>query len=389
MKILLVSSYLPYPLYDGGRIRLYNLLKFLKEKHEITLICEKRQNQSSEDIANVEKVCEKVITVERKNQWSAINIAKTALTPNPFLITGHTNKNMKNLIERELNSEKYDLIHVETFYVMQNLPKTNLPVVLVDHNIEYKVYQKYADKANFAIRPLLKIDVAKMKKIEQSYWRRADALIAVSPQEQEEMGQQTLLVPNGVDTQRFSLKKNDKSKKEKTVLFIGNFKWLQNRDSITYIIKNIWPNVISKYPQAKLWVVGKNIPDSIKKLDNQSIFFDENATNRTEEIFQSADILLAPIRVGGGTNLKILESMSCGTPVITNKLGNEGIRAKDKSELLICDKPDEYVSAIISLLNDFYSYEKISRNARDFVVKNHDWKSISIELDKIYSSVIR
>ena len=386
MKILLVSSYLPYPLHDGGRIRLYNLLKFLKDKHEITLVCEKRDNQTPQDIAEVEKVCHKVITVRRKKQWSAANILKTAFSLDPFLITGHKSSEMKQAIISELDNGDYDLIHVETFYVMQNLPKTTLPIVLVEHNIEYLVYRRYADKANALLKPVLRIDIAKIKRAERNCWKRANALVTVSLSEQERIGPQTLLVPNGVDTKRFSLKKFDKNKKEKTVLFIGDFKWIQNRDSIVYIIKNIWPKISSKYPQARLWVVGKSIPDSIKDLATDKIFFDENATNKTEEIFQAADILLSPIRVGGGTNFKILESMSCGTPVITNKLGNEGLHAKDKSEILICDKPDEFANTTVDLLKDVYLYEKIMRNSRDFVVKNYDWISISLKLDAIYKS---
>lgn len=389
MKILLVSSYLPYPLYDGGRIRLYNLLKFLKDKHEITLICEKRDNQSGADIAEVEKVCHKVITVKRRKQWTAGNIIKTAFSLDPFLITGHNSNEMKSAIAAELYSGNYDLIHVETFYVMQNLPKTSLPIVLVEHNIEYLVYRRYADKANALLKPVLAIDIAKIKRAERNAWKRAKALIAVSPSEQERIGPQTLLVPNGVDTKRFSLKKFDKDKKEKTILFIGDFKWIQNRDSIVYIIKNIWPKIISKYPQARLRVVGKSIPDSIKDLATDRITFDENATNKTEEIFQNADVLLSPIRVGGGTNFKILESMSCGTPVVTNKLGNEGLRAKDKSEILICDKPDEFANATVELLKDTYLYEKIMRNSRDFVVKNYDWGNISLKLDSIYKSIAK
>jgi len=386
MKILMVSSYLPYPLHDGGRIRLYNLLKFLKDKHEITLVCEKRENQTQADIDEVVKVCKKVIVYNRPKAFSSQNIVKAALSSNSFLKTVHTHKEIKRLIEKELATESFDLVHVETFYVMQNLPKTTLPIILVEHNIEYKVYQRYANKAPILTKPFLRLDALKIKKEEMAAWKRVNALVAVSPKEQEEMGEDAYLVPNGVDTKRFSLKKAPKNKKQKTVLFIGDFRWVANRDSVIYIIKNIWPSIVSKYPEIKLWVVGKNIPDSIRNLVNPTIVFDENAPERAEEIFQASDVLLSPVRVGGGTNFKILESMSCGTPVVTNKLGNEGLRAKDKSEILICEKPDEFANAVASLLKDEYTYEKMSRNGRDFVVKNFDWENVSLKLDEIYRS---
>lgn len=386
MKILIVSSYLPYPLFSGGQIRLYNLIKNLSEKHSITLVCEKRDHQTQKDIDEVKKICESVYIAERKKQWSTTNILKTGFSLDPFLITGHTSKEMKEIISKVLSSEKFDLIHVETFYVMQNLPKTNLPIVLAEHNVEYKVYEKFVNKSLFIAKPLLYLDILKLKRIEKAYWKKATKLIAVSEIEAKEMGRDVEIVPNGVDIDKFKMRKVFKGKKKK-VLFIGDFKWIQNRDSIVYIIKNIWPKVVKKNPDARLWIVGKKIPDSIKELKDESIIFDENAPNETELIFQEADVLLSPIRVGGGTNFKILESMSCGTPVITTALGNEGIKARENEEIVICDLPEEFSNKTSLLLTDEYLYEKISRNSRKFIEKNYDWKNISKKLNKVYESL--
>ncbi len=387
MKILIVSSYLPFPLFSGGQIRLYNLIKNLSEKHSITLVCEKRDTQSQKDIDEVGKICEKVYTVERKKQWSARNILKTGFSLDPFLITGHKSLEMKKIISKLISEEEFDLIHVETFYVMQNLPKTDLPVVLAEHNIEYEVYEKFVKKSLIFGRPLLYLDIMKLKRAERVCWKKATRLIAVSEIEASLMGRKVDVIPNGVDVDKFKMKKIIKDKENKKVLFIGDFKWIQNKDSIVYIIKNIWPKVVKNNPNAVLWVVGKKIPESIKSLKDGSIVFDENASNETEKIFQEADILLSPIRVGGGTNFKILESMSCGTPVVTTKLGNEGINATENEEIIISDKPEEFSNKTSLLLTDDYLYEKISRNGRKFIEKNFDWKNISEKLDRVYESL--
>ena len=196
MKILLISSYLPYPLYDGGRIRLYNLLKFLKDQHEITLVCETREDQTENDIKEVEKICKKVVVFRRPKAFSIKNTVKSVLTLSPFLTTVHTHKEFSALITRELGNEKYDLIHVETFYVMQNLPKTNVPIVLVEHNIEYKVYERFAKKAPIFSRPILFLDALNVRRIKQRFLKKEDAIIAVSPTEQKNMGGKSMLVPN-------------------------------------------------------------------------------------------------------------------------------------------------------------------------------------------------
>lgn len=387
MKILVVSSYLPYPLYDGGKIRLFNLIKELQGQHEITLVCETRENQSENDIAEVEKICKKVITFKRPKAFSFKNVIISLLTLNPFLITVHTHKKFADLIKKELDENNYDLIHVETFYVMQNLPETKVPIVLAEHNIEYLVYKRYAQKSVFFKKPILLFDALKIKRIENRFWKKADKLIAVSSADQKIMGTKSVVIANGVDIDKFSLKKASLNKNEKRVLFIGNFKWLQNRDSALYIIKNIWPHIRVKNDdklKIKLWIVGKNIPENIKNLSGDDIIIDENAPDATELIFQKADILLTPIRAGGGTNFKILESMACGTPVVTNKLGNEGIDAIENEEIIISESPQEYATKTLNLLNDNYLYQKISKNSRNFIEKNYDWKKIARDLDKVY-----
>src|SRR5258708_26564198 len=123
MKILLVSSFLPYPLVNGGNIRIFNLLKQLSKKHEITLICERRDFQTDRDVEEVKKYCKRVLTVRRKKQWSLLNVLKTGFSFSPFLVVGHTSSLMKEKIRKELENTDFDLIHVETFYVLQNLPR--------------------------------------------------------------------------------------------------------------------------------------------------------------------------------------------------------------------------------------------------------------------------
>ncbi len=402
MNILIVSSYLPYPLYSGGHIRLYNLIKELHKKHSITLICEMRPSQTSEDINEIKKICKAVITVPRQKQWSLNNILKTAFTLDPFLVAGHTNKLLRGAIEECLSQEKFDVIHVETFYVMQNIKHTTIPIVLVEHNIEYLVYQRFSDNAFPLLRPLLQIDIWKLKRREQLAWSKASQLVAVSEEEKKLMQiPHASVVPNGVNIERFTF--NKKLKKEYSsrakgitmpemeLLFIGDFKWIQNRDTVKWIIQDIWPfllRAVDRDIKIKLWIVGKNIPASLKAINKyDSIVFDENAPADTAEIFKRADVLLAPIRVGGGTSYKILEAMASGVPVITTALGLEGIHAKDGESIIVADDVRSIVEKTALLFRDEALFTKIANNARKVIEKYYDWKIIAKELDTIYNSV--
>ncbi len=399
MNILLVSSYLPFPLFSGGHIRLYNLIKELSGKHKITLICEKRGYQGNAEIIELKKFCRKVIAVNRKEQWTIGNILKTGFSFSSFLVTGHTNLEMKKEIQRELNEFQFDLIHVETSYVMQNIPLTEIPIVLVEHNVEYLVYKRFADNAPLILRPLLYIDVLKLKYWEETMWAKATKLVAVSEIDKKIMSKirkDIVIVSNGVDINKFKIRsqKLGVRSSEKRILFIGEFKWMQNRDAIAFILKEIWPKLISELIPSmtdkgiKLWVVGRSIPNSIRKLTtDKNIIFDESAPKETELIYQKSDIVLIPIRVGGGTSYKILEGMASGVPVVTTPLGN-AMGAKENSEITVADNARDFVKNIIKLLENEKFYRVISMNARKLVEEKFNWQKIANDLNSVYESII-
>ena len=396
MNILLVSSYLPFPLTNGGSVRLFNIIKQLSKNHTITLVCEIRTHQTEDDVLFVKKYCKEVITVKRKKQWSLQTIIKTGISKESFLVTGHTHKAMKEKISNLLSSESFDLIHVETFYVMQNIPKTSLPIVLVEHNIEFLVYKRYAKTMPFWARPLLLLDVQKLKKTEMNSWKKATKLVAVSEQEKKLMGiPGVVVVPNGVDIAEFNFSESKKNGSTKHVLFIGNFKWLQNKDSAKFIISSIWPKVkkIENENKSKLqyilWIVGKHIPPSLKNISNDSsIVFDENASSNTAEIFKKSLVLLAPIRVGGGTSFKILEAMASGVAVLTTPLGVEGIGARDNEEVVLANTGEEFSEKLIKLASDEKMRNELIKNARRLIEEKYDWGKIVKILEGVYKSAI-
>lgn len=388
MKILLVSSYLPYPLNSGGHIRLYNLIKELSKKHEITLVCEKRSWQKEEDIKKVSEICKKVVTVNRKKQWSVGNILKSTLSLRSFLVTGHTSEVMQKIIKEELGKENFDLIHVETFYVYQNLPLSHLPKVLVEHNIEYEVYEKFANNTKKFARPLLKIDIQKIKRDEVSSWRSADILIAVSNDEKQRMNRDAEVVPNGVDIKKFSyMNSSDKFQKEKRILYIGDYTWIKNKDALSRIVNDIWPLIYEKNKDLTLWIVGKNIPSYVSKSPNTII--SEDLKTPTNEIFNQSFALLAPIQVGGGTSYKILEAMASGVGVVSTKMGVEGIGVINNVHALLSDDPQTQAEMILDLSRDKEKYAKLTKNSRELIQESFSWEKIAERLERVYKKAVK
>ncbi len=273
--------------------------------------------------------------------------------------------------------------------------KTYIPIVLVEHNIEYLVYKRNATNAKAYLKPLFYLDALKIQFWEEKYWKKVAALVAVSQEEANKMKRPDIaIVPNGVDIQKFTVHRSRftiSNKKEKKILFIGDFKWLQNRNSVEWILKEIWPQIALRVPgkgvMIKLWIVGKNIPESLRLLGNDTVIFDEDAPKETEKIFQQATILLAPIKVGGGTQYKILEAMASGVPVITTTLGAEGIACDKKKDLIVADTADELAEKTVHLLQDETQYEIITKRARECIEKKYTWELIATKLNKVYKRV--
>jgi glycosyltransferase involved in cell wall biosynthesis len=229
----------------------------------------------------------------------------------------------------------------------------------------------------------------KMKHWEHYFWKKATRLVAVSESEKRTMSkvrEDVELIPNGVDIEKFQPKAD--RPKEKRILLIGDFKWVQNRDCAKFIIQEIWPLIPSRLG-LKLWIVGKKIPREIRHLTkDENVIFDENAPEETEKIYEQADILLAPIRIGGGTNFKILEAMASGVPVLTTLLGIEGIKARANEHVLVANSPSDLARMVEKLCSDEVLVSKLTKNARSLIEKEYEWEKIAKELDDVYKSVL-
>lgn len=388
MKILMLTPYLPYPLLSGGQTRSYNLLKNLAKNHEITLFSFIRSSDEMKHREELLKYCHKVECFLRRPAWSPINIIRTGFSSYPFLVSIYLSREIKKSLEKELRQNKYDLIHAETFYVMPNLPPTSVPILLVEQTIEYKVYQHFVEHSvSFFLRPFLWIDVRKVRYWETYFWKKSDIVVAMSGDDKVKMKRiipnlEVHIVPNGVDADDFAVQSHRKKSKP-TVLYVGNFKWLQNQEAATILIRDVWPRIKRAVPNARLLVVGRGKTEYLKQIAGHDVEFDEmNDDIRTA--YCQADCLLAPIKGPGGTRLKILEAMASGCPVITTPTGIEGIEARDGIEVLVGSTDEELADHAIAVLQQKNLAYGLISHAKKLVKEKYNWQDITKKLHNIY-----
>lgn len=392
MRILFITPLFPYPLESGGQIRFFNLIKRLSANHQITLFSFVREEEEKDFIPKILPYCQKVKIFKRRKAWSIFNILLCGFSRLPFLCATYWSPSFKKALRKELSSEKYDLIHLESFYTGTSLPETKIPLLLIDHNIEYQVYKQFASRLKLIpLRPFLYFDVWKMKKMETSFWKTADEVAVVSHDDQKQMekilSKKCKLVLNGVDFSHFSQVKR-KVCKEPRVLFVGNTKWFPNRDAVLFLVTQIWDKVKQQAPDAKLWVVGRNFSKEFLRFARKDIVFDDRVGD-IREAYSSADVLIVPLRVGGGIKFKVLEAMASSLPVVSTKIGVEGIEAGDEKEYLLGETPNELSRATVKLLGDKALRERIGKAAQKFVGQSYDWDKIVKNLNKIYEEILR
>ena len=358
-NILMITPYIPRLSQSGGQNSSFYSIKYLSPENNITLICLSPDEEGLEDI---KQYCSKVIVVKRGKTWDPKKVLLTGFSPYPFLVMKHINKKFREAIQNELNNGSFDLIHCDCFYPMPNIPKTKVPIVLVDLTVEYAVYEHYVKTLTSwkkLLAPLLWLDVLKLKYWETYYWKNTHTVVAFAQEDQELISKITKrndikLFQNGVDNKFFeSLPKTEKSKFPSILFGVSNMKWMQNRESVEMIIKDVWPEVKKQIPDCKFYIIGRHAPDYYSHYRSEDIIIEEADFDGKEHdpmyYYQYNWLLVAPMGSGGGTRNKFLEAMACKLPIVTTPEGMGGIKIENFKHSIICNY-DQIAKNTIDLL---------------------------------------
>jgi glycosyltransferase involved in cell wall biosynthesis len=396
MKILMLTPYLPYPPASGGQIRTLNLLKYLSKSNEITLIALYKNEAEKKYAKQLESYCKKIYLCKRAEKpWQINNILKSIFSLTPFLIVRNFSKEAKNTVEELLRKEYFDVIHAETFYIMPHIPKTKVPIFLLEQTIEYKVYQHYIDSLPSYIKYFFFFDILKLKYWERYYWRQAYLVGTVSETDKKMISKlepqiKPVVIPNGAGDELIAYHLTKKDFLNPKILFLGNFAWLQNTEAASFLYHKILPKLGKKVSPIEVVIAGQKAKDKLKLKENNTIHIidiDTDDVNLVKKIYGESTIFIAPIFGPGGTRLKILAAMATGLPVISTKTGVAGLLVKDGYHVLLAEDEDGFVEKIDLLLTNPALYEKLRTNAYKLVNEIYNWKKISHKLEIAYAKI--
>ena len=355
--LFMLTPYLPYPPVSGGRMRTYNLLKHLHKDFAITLVCFGRPEETMHDIRPLGEFCEYYV-VDRDPSPSTLQAARMSLTsPRAITMSLYGTDAMQAMVRRLLAVKPAQIIHVESYYMMQNLPKdVDAPVFLSEPAIEYRAWGQHARVAQpWYTRPGVAVEAWKMRQGEPRWWAKADAVGAMSVIDQAEIKRAApnatvYLAPNGVDVDFFQPDPTV-NREPHSAVYLGDYKYFPNSDAVLYFAHEIMPLIQREIPDFHLTLLGKDPSQEIQALAGDHI----TVTGLVDDIrpyLQRSAAFVCSLRSGSGTRFKLMESLACGCPVVSTSIGAEGLGAVDGEHMYLRDTPQTFADAVVDLLRN-------------------------------------
>lgn len=402
-RLLFLTPQLPFPPEQGAAIRNYNLIAQVAQRHVVDLLSFAPHRGAS--LGPLARLCEVVRTVPSPS-WSPRERLRSLLTSRlPDMAHRLRSEVFAAALGELLSTRRYDLVQIEGIemapYLRVIREHPSSPRVVYDaHNAEHLLQRRAFETdlrrpRRWPTAAYSLIQWQRLARFERQVCRQADAVVAVS--EADALALKALdaslaptVIPNGVDVERYHPGLGDTLPlRHPAIVFTGKMDFRPNVDAILWFHQQVWPRIREQAPEATLYVVGKSPHRSLEplRLDGQVV-----VTGYVEEIlpyFGGADVYIVPLRIGGGTRLKVLEAMAAGLPLVSTRLGAEGIPLVHGEHARLADAPEEFAQAVLSLLRDRPRAAALGRSARAFVTARYAWPSLAPPLLALYARLMR
>lgn len=380
-----------YPLNSGGKIRTYNMMVQLKAHYDITYFTLKAPN--SAPTPNIQCYSDHQVFApwqDNKDNKLALltDVAKNVVTSSlPYVIDKYTTQTITDTLSALLAKQHFDIVVCDFLSLSVNL--TQLPkkpettYVLFQHNVESYIWERHSKNAANAVSKIFyKNQWQRFKRFEQHTCQWFDGVIAVSDFDKEvftnEFGLANVLghVETGVDLDFFA--EIPRQPKPFSLVFLGSMDWMPNIDGIEDFIKHCYPLIKQGLPEVTLTILGRNPPDKIVQLSEVDSSITVTGTvDDVRPFLAAASASIVPLRIGGGTRIKIFETMAAGLPVISTSIGAEGLPITHDENIMIADDHGAFADATISLLKNDEKASQIAINGYTLVKENYSWKTVT------------
>lgn len=389
MRILWLKTELLHPVDKGGKIRTYHMLKEMKRDHHITYLTLDGGTANEDARSRAEEYCHELVCVPHRTRtkFSAgfyFDLAQNLTSKLPYVIKKYESQQMRREVVERAQKGTFDVIVCDFL-----TPSVNVPIgipcatVLFQHNVEAMIWKRhYEIQQNTLKKVYLRDQWRKMKSFERATCRRYDCVVAVSLEDRETMQREYGVravedVPTGVDTEFFRPRRRG-VREPHHLVFTGSMDWLPNEDAIRYFTEQIMPLIKQSVSDVRLTVVGRNPSESLLELSKRDSAV--TVTGRVEDVrpyMERAAAFIVPIRIGGGTRLKIYEAMAMEQAIVSTTVGAEGLPVKDGKDVLLADTPQDFAGAVVRVLTDTNFANELGLCAASTVREKYGWDKVT------------
>ncbi|MBC8031407.1 MAG: glycosyltransferase [Pyrinomonadaceae bacterium] len=403
-----------WPLDTGAKLRNYHLARVLSEKANVTLLA---FADSDAPPVNPENHYERVVTVKRDPGYTPAKILRGALGRTPISVLNYTTDAMKRALARMLSEQDFDVVQIESIHLMGYLSiirsTSSRPLVVCDwHNIESELMTRYSEREpNFLRRIYARKTAHQLRALEQQSTRDFDAHVVVSDRDRNQLLQLNSasfvsVIENGVDSAYYSDQEIEKAYAAwrvqraavsglsqspigaNRIVFVGSMDYHANIHAVADFARDVWPVVLERHPELVFTIVGRDPGEEVRQLASIPGIEVTGTVGDVRPYYREAVASIVPLKVGGGSRLKILESMAAGVPVVSTTLGAEGLEVRHGADIVIGDTKEQLVEAITRLLQDEELRRQLSEAGRDLVSRRYEWEIAGESLFRIYEDLV-
>ena len=388
MRILWVKVGGLWPPNTGGRLRSFHILSELARRHQVTLATTHAPGEDPAALESELAHCAQVISVPYASpKWRSARfpfvLLRSWASSMPVDIWKCCVPALRREVSRLLASGEVDLCIADFLFAMPNIPATRVPLMFFAHNVEYMIWKRlWSVEQRPLLKTLLGVEWRKMRRYEAEACRRARLTVAVSHQDKtllEENSPGALIrdVPTGVDVGYF--KPNGAEKARANLVFTGSMDWHPNEDAILYFIREILPAIRREVPGTTLTVVGRNPGLQLQEAAREAGVEVTGTVDDVRPYVDAASVYVVPLRIGGGTRLKIFEALAMGKAVVSTSVGAEGLPLVQGEHYLCADEPAGFVAAVVALLRDPARRVSLGEAGRRLTEERYAWPQVARE----------
>ncbi|MBD3401580.1 glycosyltransferase [candidate division GN15 bacterium] len=396
MKILVIDEEFPYPLNTGKRIRSYNLVRALARDNEVTYLAYGEAGSDgyqSLERAGLKPVAAGQLRRKKSGLMFYWRLLLNLLSPDPYIVTHHYTARFRNKLNELLAGDPYDVIICEwTPYARYVRDIHGVPSVIVAHNIEASIWKRYYENDRNPLRRIyIGIQARKVENFERRCFGWAAGATAVSREEAEEIAGYGVHYPvevidNGVDIEFFS--PDDTIPDPDTIVFTGSMDWRPNQDAVTYFVESIFPLIRQRRPSAKVFLVGRKPPLKVEQLGQVDGVTVTGTVDDVRPFIDRAGVYVVPLRIGGGSRLKILEAMAMGKVVVSTSIGAEGLEVADGENILIRDEEQAIANQVVDCLEHPEKYHQLAEQGRKLVTSRYRWEDLGQRFHEYLAKIL-